>query len=374
MARYLVLLTASLLLLVPFGCAPAQRGETSLDTKIGQMLMVGFRGMQIEEEGPFAKDVKKYHLGGVVLFDYDVPRDTAYRNISSPSQVKKLTADLQKLSNIPLFISIDQEGGKVNRLKSRYGFPPSVSAEQLGRINDPDTTRIQARRTARQLSRLGINTNLAPVVDLNINPDNPIIGGIGRSFSPDPQIVSRHAMTYIRTVHSYGIITTLKHFPGHGSSIGDSHLGVVDVTHTWSRKELIPYRNIIQNGLADMVMTAHIFNARLDPTYPATLSKPTIEGILRDSLHFEGVVMSDDLQMKAIRSEYGLKETIRQAIRAGVDILVFANNTIYDPAIAQKAHSTIKELLEKGVITPNRIEQSYNRIMALKEEYLIKEP
>ncbi|HEX6983685.1 MAG TPA: glycoside hydrolase family 3 N-terminal domain-containing protein [Balneolaceae bacterium] len=353
-------------------CAQPSEAEVDLDTKIGQMLMVGFRGLEIDENHPIVDDIKKRHLGGVVLFDYDVPLDTAVRNIQSPEQLGQLTEQLQSVAEIPLFIAIDQEGGVVSRLKTKFGFPPTVSVKYLGEVNNIDTTRKYARRTAKTLKKMGINTNLAPVVDLNTNPDNPIIGAIERSFSADPEIVAKHAATYIKTLHEYDIITTLKHFPGHGSSEDDSHKGYVDVTQTWQRKELKPYKNLIDRGLADIIMTAHIFNARLDSTYPATLSEATISGLLRDSLNFEGVVISDDMQMKAIRSFYNLKEAIKKALQAGVDILVFANNTIFQPDIAERAHQTIKELVESGEISRERIQRSYERIMELKQQYLME--
>lgn len=353
------------------GCGQPQTEGPSLEEKIGQMLVVGFRGSSITVDSPIANDIASYHLGGVVLFDYDVPLDTAYRNIISPRQVEKLTEDLQQVTETPLIISIDQEGGKVVRLKPRHGFPPTVSAQYLGKIDNADTTQKYARQTAELLKKLGINTNLAPVVDLNMNPDNPVIGNLERSFSADPQIVTRQAKIYIQSLHEENIISALKHYPGHGSSEKDSHLGVVDVTGTWQEKELIPYRNLISAGLADIIMTAHIYNANLDPEYPATLSKSTIQGLLRDSLGFDGVVMSDDLQMQAIRSQYPLKETIKLSIQAGVDMLVFANNSIFDPEIIRKAQSIIKELIEEGAISRERIDESYDRIMALKEKYLM---
>ena len=359
------------LVLTGTSCSQNQSGEVSLDAKIGQMLKVGFRGLSVDEQSPVVKDIQKYHIGGVVLFDYDVPRDTAYRNISSPQQVQKLTQDLQQYAQTPLIIAIDQEGGRVARLKPKHGFEPTVSAQYLGSLQDADSTQKYARQTGETLSELGINTNLAPVVDVNLNPKNPVIGGIERSFSKDPEIVTEQAEIYIETLHEYGIITTLKHFPGHGSSKDDSHLGVVDVTDYWQQEELVPYRNLIESGSADIVMTAHIFNAELDSTYPATLSKPIITGILRDSLGFDGVVMSDDLQMKAIRTQYGLKETIKLSIQAGVDMLSFANNSIFDAEIAAKAHRIIKELIEEGAITEDRIDESYRRIMELKRNYLI---
>ncbi len=345
------------------------KGDVALEVKIGQMLQIGFRGMQIADTNHIVRDIENYHLGGVVLFDYDVPADRPIRNIKSPEQIKGLVTELKKLSEIPPLISIDQEGGRVARLKPKHGFPETVSAQYLGKLDNADSTRYYAHQTAQNLSKLGINMNLAPVVDLNLNPDNPVIGGLERSFSPDPQTVVKHASIYIKTLHQVNVLTALKHFPGHGSSEEDSHLGVVDVTQMWSQKELIPYRQLIDSGFVDAVMTAHIFNTKLDSTYPATLSRPTITGILRDKLGFNGVVISDDLMMSAIRKEYGLKTTIKQAIQAGVDILVFANNSIYDPDIVPKAHKIINELIEEGAISKEQIDQSYHRIMKLKENF-----
>jgi len=370
MKHLLFVVSIILMLISGTSCSQSQadqNAEIPLDVKIGQMLKIGFRGMQVADTNHIVRDLEKYHLGGVVLFDYDLPRDTAYRNIESPEQVKKLVTDLKQLADKPLIVAIDQEGGRVARLKPKYGFPKSVSAEYLGSLDNPDSTRYYARQTAEMLSKLGININLAPVVDVNVNSDNPVIGGLERSFSDNPQTVAKHARIYIKTLHNHDILTVLKHFPGHGSSEEDSHLGVVDVTDTWSRKELIPYQQLIDSSLVDAVMTAHIFNAKLDSAYPATLSKPTITGILRDSLGFDGVVISDDLMMGAIRKEYGLKTTIKQALLAGVDILSFANNSIYDPEIVPKAHRIINELIEEGTISKERIDRSYDRIMEFKE-------
>lgn len=349
------------------GQSKGNTDSVPLDVKIGQMLKIGFRGKKITDSNHVVRDIKKYHLGGVVLFDYDVPTETSDRNIESPEQLKSLVGSLKSLANIPLIVSIDQEGGKVARLKPQFGFPESVSAQYIGSLNNSDSTRFYAKQTARTLSELGINVNLAPVVDINVNPRNPIIGGLERSFSSNPAVVAKHAATYIKVMHNYDILTVLKHFPGHGSSKKDSHLGVVDVTKTWSEEELIPYRQLIDSGLADAVMTAHIFNAELDSTYPATLSEPTISGVLRDRLGFEGVIISDDLMMGAIRKEYGLRTTIRQALHAGVDILSFANNSTYDPDIVPKAHDIIHNLIEEGVISKSRIDKSYQRIVKLKK-------
>jgi beta-N-acetylhexosaminidase len=201
---------------------------------------------------------------------------------------------------------------------------------------------------------------------VNINPDNPVIAAYERSFSADPDIVTEHALEFTKAHHEQGVLCTLKHFPGHGSSTGDSHRGLVDITDTWSRTELEPYRNIIEAGQADAIMTAHVFNANLDPERPATLSKPTITGILREALDYDGVVISDDMQMGAIAQYYGLEAAIQAAIEAGVDILAFANNSVFVEDVAARAISVIKRLVGDGRVSEERIRESDGRIQRLK--------
>jgi beta-N-acetylhexosaminidase len=339
-----------------------------LDQKIGQMIMVGFRGLTVDDKSPVITDIKKRRIGGVILFDYDVPSGSPIRNIASPDQVRSLVETLQSASSIPLFIAIDQEGGRVSRLKERFGFPPTVSEQYLGKRNDPEVTKRYAEQAAKTLAGLGINVNFAPVVDLDRNPENPVIGKLERSFSSDPDIVSRHSTVCIDMLHRHGVLSAIKHFPGHGSSSSDSHKGFVDVTGEWSPDELRPFETIIQTGRCDMVMTAHIFNAGLDPLWPATLSHGIISGILRDDMGFDGVVVSDDMQMKAIRSFYGLEKAIKMAIHAGCDILVFANNSVFDEDIAARAAGVIKKLVDEGEIKSERIDESCRRILRLKEK------
>jgi beta-N-acetylhexosaminidase len=336
------------------------------DIKIGQMIMSGFRGLHPEDDPATLEEIRRGNVGGIVFFERDTIANAGALNIESPSQVLALTHDLQERAEIPLLISIDQEGGKINRLKEEYGFPPSVSAKFLGEKNDLALTKHYAELTAKTLKEIGINLNLAPDVDLERNPDNPIIAKHERSYSFDPEIVTRHAMEVIRAHHARGVLCTLKHFPGHGSSSHDSHLGFVDVSSSWSEDEIEPYRKIISAGLSDVVMTAHIFNSHLDKQYPATLSRTIISGILRRQLGYDGVVMSDDLQMKAISNNFTLQETVLQAILAGVDVLAFANNFLYDRAVVSKAMAIIKQLVREKKITEGRIDQSYQRIMKLK--------
>jgi len=340
--------------------------DVSLDQKIGQMLMVGFRGFHVDKTHPIAKDIIFRHIGAVVLFDYDVPARSPERNIQSPFQLKSLVESLQHLSPTPLLIAIDYEGGRVTRLKKKFGFPTTLSAQSLGEKNDLTLTRSQTQKMAELLAKMGVNLNLAPVVDLNLNPENPIIGKLERSFSSDAKIVTHHALEFIKGHHENNILCTLKHFPGHGSSKDDSHKGMVDISKSWSMTELIPYRNIIERELADSIMTAHVFNKNLDSEVPATLSKPIITGLLRGKMNYDGVIISDDMQMGAISKEYGLEMAIEKAIEAGVDILSFANNSVFEENIAVQAIEIIQKLIQNGKIEISRIDRSYKRILRLK--------
>ncbi|OUD15363.1 glycoside hydrolase family 3 protein [Thioflexithrix psekupsensis] len=337
-----------------------------LDIKIGQMFVVGFRGLIATAKEKIVKDIQQYHLGGVIFFDYDTELRRNKRNIESFTQLKNLIADLQSFSQIPLLTCIDYEGGRVDRLKPRYAFPPTYSAQSLG--NKPiEFTFNAASEMAKLLSELGIKLNFAPVVDLNLYPNNPIIGKLERSFSPDPEQVIHHALAFINAHHQYGIKCTLKHFPGHGSSTEDSHLQLVDITETWSEQELNPFSSIINAGKADAIMTAHLIHRKLDPDYPATLSPAIINGLLRQKLHYNGVIFSDDIQMGAIRKQYTLETALKKAIHAGVDIIIMGNNIgKFDPDVASKGIEIIKKAVAEGEISPQRIEQSFQRIQRLK--------
>jgi beta-N-acetylhexosaminidase len=347
--------------------------DPSLETKIGQMLLLGFRGLTVGDESPIVRDIRERHIGGVVLFDYDVARQSPVRNIQSPEQVAALTAALQDAAEIPLLVAIDQEGGYVSRLKEAHGFPPTVSAQELGALDDVEKTHQQGATTARTLAELGVNFNLAPVVDLNLNPDNPAVGRVERSFGTDPQLVIRHAQAWIDAHHAHGVLTCLKHFPGHGSSRDDTHDGFVDVTEQWAEVELEPYVHLIRHGRCDAVMTAHIFNAKLDPERPATLSHNVIIDLLREQMGYDGTVVTDDLGMRAISTQYGFETALQYAIEAGVDILTFGNNTPTEAEhvtdAAARAVDHIARLVAEGQISEERIDRSYQRIQALKQQW-----
>lgn len=343
--------------------------DQELKEQIGQMLMIGFRGTEISKDSYIVQEMEDLNIGGVILFDYDVPSKSFPRNIISPKQTKNLIADLKKFSGTPLFVAIDAEGGKVNRLKEKYGFIAMPSPQKLGAQNNPEETKKISAALARQLADLGFNVNFAPVVDVNINPDNPIIGGIGRTFSNEPNKVVEQALAFIEGHSEPGIITCLKHFPGHGSSRNDSHLGMVDITNTYQDKELIPFEKIIEQEKACMVMTAHIINKNIDSEYPATLSPLFIQNILREKLGFNGVIVSDDMQMGAITEHYGFDEAIIRAINAGCDLLIISNNgKIYDEQAPEQARDIIFNAVKQGKISREQITQSYLRIITLKSK------
>lgn len=344
--------------------------DTELESMIGQMIMAGFRGLEIEKVNPkFLEQIEKGYLGGVVFFDYDVRLKSTERNIRSPEQVKKLIGRLQNHAKIPLFVAVDQEGGKVNRLKSKYGFPASVSAKYLGTLDNLDSTKHYALLNAKTLKELGFNVNFSPDVDVDLNPDNPVIGKYERSYSNNYEIVIKHASAWVAAHDSIGIISTLKHFPGHGSASSDSHLGVTDITDYWREEELLPFKAILQGNYIVAVMTAHVINNKLDSVYPATLSKKVITNILREDLSFSGIVFSDDLQMKAVNAMYDFNTILKRSIEAGIDILVFGNNLEFDEQAPEKAVKAIYEMVQNGTISRDRIKRSYDRIMRYKRTF-----
>ena len=369
----------ALLLLLLSALAPACQllnskdaaAALTLEQAVGQMLLVGFRGETVEE--PVAALLRDLQPGGVILFDRDGPSGgELVRNITSREQLQALTAQLQEQAALPYFIAIDAEGGYVNRLKEKYGFTLKVpTAQKLGARPAAETAAL-AGQLAEEMRAVGLNWNLAPVVDVNVNPESPAIGAIERSFSPDPAIVAAHAQAFSDAMRQRQVIPTLKHFPGHGSAAGDTHLGVADVTATYDReRELAPYRELINGGYADAIMTAHIVNRNLDAAArPATLSPAIINGLLRQELGFAGIVVSDDMQMAAIVAEYGPEEAAIAAVQAGVDVILLANQQgDYDRQRVYRVRDALLQAVADGALTEERIYQSAARILALKERY-----
>jgi len=344
-------------------------GESlSLEQKIGQMLMVGFHGTSAPKSSQICKDIKRYNLGAVILFDYNPVNKNKPKNIATKKQLAKLTKELQSCSKDgKLLIAVDQEGGRVQRLKSKYGFYGKFP--KASDVIKMDQSQIFStyKKMSKELKSVGINYDLAPVVDLDINMKNHVIHGLGRSFGKDPKIVAKYASTFIDAMHSNGVLTSIKHFPGHGSSVGDTHKGFVDVTNLWKEVELKPYR--LLKDKADTVMVAHVFNKRLDAKYPASLSYKTITKMLRWKLGYHGVVITDDLQMGAISKKYGLKNTLKLAINAGDDILLFGNQL--DPrkiVSTKRLVDTVVALVKSGDVKEESIHKAYRRIQKLKNQ------
>lgn len=346
--------------------------DADLRKQIAQMIIVGFNGTEITQDNPIYDDIKNENISGVILFSKDVIKAKANmpdttKNIKSPKQLKKLIKQIKELSPQKLFISIDQEGGQITRLPSSIGFKVNtLSHKQLGDTDDTKLTYKQAKKIAKNLKKLGINTNFAPCVDLAINKNSPIIYKRERSFSDNPQKVFIHSKEYIKAHNKYNILTVAKHFPGHGSAIGDSHNGFTDVTLTWNKTELEPYIALNNEGLLNAVMVAHVYNENLDKDYPASLSKNIITGILKDEIKFDGLIVSDDMQMKAISDNYTLEESIITAINAGTDVLIFANNIKANENIAKEFNDIVFDAVKSGKILPETIEKSYRKIIKIK--------
>lgn len=343
--------------------------QKTLEQKIGSMLMVGFMGTTAAPNSQICRDIREYDLGGVILFDVNPLDRKKPKNFYSKEQVRNLTAQLQSCSKDgKLLIAVDQEGGRVQRLKSKYGFYGKFpKARDVSKMSDIQV-RTHYTNMAKELRSVGINYNLAPDVDLAINKQNKVIYKLGRSFGSNPKAVAHYSTIFIEAMRSQGIITSVKHFPGHGSSLGDTHKGFVDVTKLWKWKELEPYRILTNQGSIDTVMVAHVFNKNLDKKYPATLSKSTVNGLLRKKFGFDGVVITDDLQMGAINKKYGLRNTLKLAIRAGDDILLFGNQLSRKSMVStKKLVNTIKSLVKNREVNMATIDKSNERIEMLKQ-------
>ena len=346
--------------------------DSLLRREAARMLMVGFRGDKIDDSSDAARYVRDLHVGSIVLFDMDLTTDGPHkigtRNITSKEQLTKLTRQLQSYADEPLIIAADQEGGMVARLKTQYGFKPTVNALYLGTQDNRDTTLYYAMRIAREMQECGVNLNLAPVLDIH-NENGPHLGHFKRCFSDDVDVITRNAGWFIDAHYKHGILCAVKHFPGHGSALGDSHLGMVDDTENWSPRELEPFANLIAKNKVDVVMTAHIYNRRLDPDYPATLSHKMVTGLLRDNLHYDGVVITDDMYMEGILSQYSIADALALAINAGADILLVGNNidTGFEADRPFKLVDIIVNLVKTGKVPYERIQQSSERILKLKK-------
>ena len=351
--------------------APIPASPTSCDTShlaamIGQMIMVGFPGKSEKDKGVIAarRQLADGVVGGVVLFE---------ENIGTPKQLKALTAYLRGARSKPVpFIAVDEEGGKVQRLDRWNGYKHFPSAANVGRnpsYASPEAAERLYAKMAKELADAGFNMNLGPVVDLNLNPRNPVIGARGRSFSANPDIVTAQATAFIEAHRQANVVTVAKHFPGHGSSTTDSHKTLADVSKTWRPIELEPYQRLAKAGLLDAVMIGHLYQPRFSDMegLPTSLSAKTVRALREKSwIDFDGVVISDDMEMGAVRDMFPPEELAVKAVNAGTDIVMFSGVKSHDPELGVKIHAGLLKAVCEGRISRTRIEKAYGKIMLLK--------
>ncbi len=326
----------------------------TLKEKIGQLLIAGFEGTTPPES--LLSLIKEYQLGGVILFK---------RNFVSPPQIAKLCDSIQKASpHVPLFICIDHEGGRVSRLPKPFTALPTQAV--VGACNSSELSYSIAEIMANELKAVGINFNLAPVLDVHTNPDNPVIGD--RAFGKSAGLVSTMGLAVIAGLQDNGVLACAKHFPGHGDAAVDSHeeLPVVNRTLEQLREvELRPFQHAMINGLRAL-MTAHVKYPALDEAHPATLSRKIIAKLLRSSMRFDGLVLTDDLEMKAITQEYDLEDAAIKALQAGVDLLLVCHREDRQVAILE----AILKAVKKGLLTEKQLDISLLRILSFKQRYM----
>jgi beta-N-acetylhexosaminidase len=341
---------------------------SDLRRRIGQMLLVGLRGLTPLEAAPTIRHIKDGSIGGVVLYDVDAETGGP-RNIQSRDQVRDLVSALKDAGEIPVLTTLDAEGGFYHRLKEKYGFPPATPAQDMGERNDLTFTRSAAGLTAEVLADVGIDMNLAPVVDL-LNPANLTVSARRRSFSSDPAKVTAHAREFILAHREHGVLTALKHFPGMGGVLRPHTPGLGELIEDWTTAELEPYRALIAEDLVDGILTARITHPQLDPDYPGCLSKKVVDGLLRGELGYDGVAISDAMEMLAIWDVFGFERGTILAVNAGLDMLLFCNESgmvPYDDERAPEAVEIILGAVSRGEISEERINQSCARILRMKQ-------
>lgn len=355
-------LSAALCALALLTAAPAQ--AATLEEMAGQMIVLGFQGDQADSASvKLVRDaLAKGQIGGVMYLKV---------NVKSLSAVAEMNAAFREASpDLVPFITLDQEGGAVERLTKDVGFTEIPNAATIAAANSPEEAEVIYARMAKSIAELGFTVNFGPVADINLNSKNQIIARFGRAFGTDAETVANYDEAFIAAHHAAGLLTALKHFPGHGSSTADSHEGFVDITQSWREIELEPYRALVAKNMVDMVMVGHLYHAEYsdaDAQTPSSLSPQWITGVLRDELGFDGVVISDDLEMGAIRDHFTLEQTVTQAVRAGMDVLLFSNTADYDPGLGLKIRDILLAEAAADPAFAARIEQSYARIVALKQ-------
>jgi beta-N-acetylhexosaminidase len=353
--------------LVLVGLLAGSASAQTVREMAGQMLIIGFQGTSANDAGVDAlvADIVSGRIGGVIYLKSNVTSLADVRAINA-----RLTQAAAAAGRPPLLIALDQEGGSIERLTGEVGFDEIPSAAAVAGDGTPADAEVLYVDLARRLRAEGFNLNLGPVVDLDINPRNPIIARYGRAFGRNAETVTAYARAFIAGHRQAGVLTALKHFPGHGSSTGDSHEGFVDISASWDHEELEPYRFLIDEGMVDMVMPGHLYLDFVSATEadqpPASLSRQAVTGLLRQTLHFEGVVITDDMEMAAVLELFALEERVKRAVRAGNDILLFTNTANYRTIIAEQIGDILAAEADADPAFAARLRESYDRIMTLK--------
>lgn len=326
----------------------------TLRQQVGQLLMIGFAGHELSRDT--RSWIREYRPGGVILFS---------RNLVDPQQIARLTSSLQSYADpLPLLIAIDQEGGRVSRLPNSFTIFPS--AAQVAECESLNLAYQSACVTARELRAVGINMNMAPVLDINTNPQNPIIGD--RAFGNTTEVVCGYAEAILTGFHDHGVVACGKHFPGHGDTSKDSHVELPVVNLDKQRiyeTELQPFRHAIRHGLP-AIMTAHVRYPALDPACPATLSHPILTGMLRQELGFDGLILTDDLEMQAIIDHFSIGEAAVRSLEAGADILLICHQLERQT----EAVLAVEKAIQDKRLTQDRLQESVARVKRVKERYL----
>jgi beta-N-acetylhexosaminidase len=338
----------------------AQIKQMTLDEKIGQMVIVGVDGTAVSEQ---TRDlIERYHVGGVILYK---------NNILNKAQTTDLLNELKQINTkqnkLPLWLSVDQEGGRVSRMPDEYSKLPTNRV--IGKINNAEFSYKLGNILGKELRSVGFNMDFAGVLDINSNPNNPVIGD--RSFGANAKVVSSLGVQTMLGIQAQKVAAVVKHFPGHGDTSVDSHLDLPIVQTDLKQLrtfEWLPFQAAIEHNV-DAIMVAHILLPKIDPDHPASFSKTIITNYLRKELKYNGVVMTDDMTMGGIVNHYNLKDAAVQSIIAGSDVIMVAHE--YDKA--KEVLTNLKSNVETGALSEQRIDQSVYRIMQLKQKYAIQD-
>ncbi|MDC0174368.1 hypothetical protein OAI54_02120 [Pseudomonadales bacterium] len=366
--------------------APEVNLHQTLRKQLGQLVCVGFHGTTLTDPGvrKIIEQAEAGLIGGVIIYRY---------NIINRVQLTLLLQGIQGAkTEFPLFVFVDQEGGKIQRVDSSQGFKETLSAKRIAADLSPKAAQQHYADLGQELQAAGFNFDLAPCVDLDGDPPGPAIGQLDRSYSQDVTTVITYAQTMLEGLGSQGVLGCLKHFPGHGRARGDSHTGLLDITHTWTAAELEPFKQLVSRGVVDAVMTSHLVHQHVDAGTPVTFSTEWLR-ILREDLGFDGVIVADDLHMGAVIRHYTLNETVVQGLTAGLDLLMFSNNplaaqpqgirhdlnatmatvstgawVVADPDLPAKVIFEATKAVVAGQLTEGVINAAYERVIELKRK------